>query len=119
MPATKANLEKEVKELRWKFSETQEAHRNSQKAAEALLQAEQARVQAAEKEVEELRLLADKLRIQKEVEISRAKDAVRDELHHSHLRELKTRNEPAQWYASREGKRCARPDGQPQKGATG
>ena len=48
---------------------------NSQKAAKALLQAEQARVQVAEK-VEELCLLADKLRIQK-VEISHAKDAVR------------------------------------------
>ena len=89
MPVTKADLGKEVEE---KLSETQEAHRNSQKAAEALLQAEQAKVQAAE-EVEELRLLADKLRIQKEVETSRAKDAVRDELHHSHLRELEMRDE--------------------------
>ena len=35
----------------------------------------------------------DKLRIQKEVEISRAKEEVRDELHHLHLRELETRDE--------------------------
>ena len=92
MPVTKADLEKEIEELQQKLSETQEVHRNSQKAAEALLQAEQAKVQAA-KEVEELRSLADKLCIQKKVEISRAKDAVRDELHHSHLRELETRDE--------------------------
>ena len=50
-------------------------------------------MQAAEKEVEELCLLVDKLRIQKEVEISRAKEAVRDEVHHLHLRELETRDE--------------------------
>ena len=47
----------------------------------------------AAKEVEELRSLADKLRIQKEVEISRTKDTVRDEQHHLHLRELETRDE--------------------------
>ena len=55
MPVTKADLEKEL------LTDTQEAHRNSQMAAEALLHAKKARVQVAEKDVEELRLLADKL----------------------------------------------------------
>ena len=93
MPVTKADLEKEIEELQRKLDEAQEAHRKSQETAEALLSAEKARAQAAEQEIEKLRRVADELRIQKEVEISRAKDTIRDELHTSHQRELETRDE--------------------------
>ena len=88
-----ADLEKEVEELQWKLAEAQEAHRKSQETAEALLTAEQARAQAAKKEVETLHRVTDKLRIEKEVEISRAKDVIRDELRSSHLKDLETREE--------------------------
>lgn len=71
----------------------QEAHRKSQETAEALLRAEQTRAQAVEKEVETLLRVASELRIENEVEISHAKDAVRDELCSSHLRELEMRDE--------------------------
>lgn len=61
MPVTKADLEKKLEELQQRLTDTQKPHRNSQKASEALLHAKKARVQVAEKDVEELRLLADKL----------------------------------------------------------
>ena len=93
MPITKADLEKEVEELQQKLAETKEARKKSQETAQALLDTEQARVQAAEKEVDRLLRVVDELRDQKEVEISRAKDSVREELRTSHQLELETRNE--------------------------
>ena len=51
------------------------------------------RYTVVEKEIEGLRKVADDLRSQKEVEISRAKDAVREELRVAHQRELETKDE--------------------------